>query len=100
MENEIQRIFKKANYCYKKKEYMSSVIELSKIFSFNKQEYYHKAYWGLYLAWWNLCKIKNHWDYDIDKFYNNALLNAPTDEIKESYHKIYNYNKKIFDKED
>ena len=78
---------------------IGAILYYSDVFRFHQKEYYHKAYFGLYLAWWNSCKYNNKWDTFIDKFFKNAILNAPLD-IQEEYHKIYNKNNKIFHKED
>ncbi len=96
---EIEKALRTAENYMKSKNYMGAVIQYEKIFNFYQQEYYHKAYFGLYLAWWNLCKINNKWEEDINAHFKNAILNAPLD-MQEKYHKIYKENNKIFHKED
>lgn len=98
-DKEIEKVLKIANNYMKENDYMGAVIQYEKIFNFHQSEYYHKAYFGLYLAWWNSCRIKNKWEEDINAHFKNAILTAPLD-IQEEYHKIYNENNKIFHKED
>lgn len=96
---EIENILETAESYMKEKNYMGAIIQYEKIFKFHQQKYYHKAYFGLYLAWWNSCRINNKFEEDINSHFNNAILFAPDDK-KQEYYRIYNENNKIFHKED
>lgn len=98
-DNEIKNVLRTADHYMKEKNYMGAVSQYQKIFNFHQQEYYHKAYFGLYLAWWNLCRTNNKWEEEINTLFRNAILTAPLD-IQEEYHRIYRENNKIFHKED
>lgn len=96
---EIEKVLNIADHYMKEKNYMGAIIHYNKIIDFHSKHYYHKAYFGLYLAWWNLCRIDNKWEEDINAHFKNAILTAPLD-IQDEYHKIYDKNNKIFHKED
>lgn len=96
---EIEKVLRTAERYMKQENYIGAMLYYSDVFRFHQKEYYHKAYFGLYLAWWNSCRYNNKWDTFIDKFFKNAILNAPSHK-QEEYHKIYNENNKIFHKED
>lgn len=98
-DKEIKEVLKTAEDYMKAKDYMGAIIYYDKIFDFHDENYYHKAYFGLYLAWWNSCRINNKWEEDINAHFKNAILFAPDDK-KQEYDKIYNENNKIFHKED
>lgn len=98
-DKKIKEILKVAEDCMKQENYMGAIIHYDKIFDLHAENDYHKAYFGLYLAWWNLCRIDNKWEEDINAHFKNAIVTAPLD-IQEEYYKIYNENNKIFHKED
>ena len=96
-DKEIKEVLKIADNYMKEKDYMGAIISYDKIFNFHQQAYYHKAYFGLYLAWWNLCRKNNKWEEEINTLFRNAILTAPLD-IQEEYHRIYRENNKIMGK--
>ena len=98
-DKEIKEVLKIADNYMKENDYMGAVIQYEKIFNFHQPKYYHKAYFGLYLAWWNLCRIESKWEEDINAHFKNAISTAP-DDTKQEYYKIYNENNEIFHKED
>ena len=98
-DKEIKEVLKIADNYMKENDYMGALIQYEKIFNFHQPKYYHKAYFGLYLAWWNLCRIESKWEEDINAHLKNAISTAPDDK-KQEYYKIYNENNKIFHKED
>ena len=98
-DKEIKEVLKIADNYMKENDYMGALIQYEKIFNFHQPKYYHKAYFGLYLAWWNLCRIESEWEEDINAHFKNAISTAP-DDTKQEYYKIYNENNEIFHKED
>lgn len=97
-DKEIKEVLKIADNYMKENDYIGALIQYKKIFNFNQPKYYHKAYFGLYLVWWNLCRIESKWEEDINAHFKNAI-STTSDDKKQEYYKIYNENNDIFHKE-